>query len=151
MDFPHPAPCSSARSERGLPKSSLGRCASAVQKSEQLSVFERVAGTQIHIVKNGHASVFPQRHDLSCLHVDKARTVLRKDHIMTCFLKSVHAESVLNTGPTLFTPPRFMVPKSTRHLTVALPSFLISFPPAHVHVSPRLDSGVSSTLKCGIP
>ena len=51
--------------------------------------------------------------------------------------------SVRDTAPTLNTP-FFETPDP-----VTLPSFLISSPPAHVHVSPRLDSGVSSTFKCG--
>ena len=43
-------------------------------------------------VENEHASVFPQRHDLSCPQVDDAWHVLREDHVMTCFLESVHTD-----------------------------------------------------------
>ena len=38
------------------------------------------------------ASVFPQRHDLSCLHVDNARTVLRENHIKTFFFPKVYPQ-----------------------------------------------------------
>ena len=43
-------------------------------------------------VKNEHASVFPERHDLSCPQVDDAWLVLREDHVMICFLESVHTD-----------------------------------------------------------
>ena len=56
--------------------------------------------------------------------------------------------SVRDTAPTLNTP-FFETTDPVVQWIVTLPSFLISFPPAHVHVSPRLDSGVSSTFKCG--
>ena len=91
----HPPPATrlSAGSGHGLTRSSLWRLTSAVQISEQLSVFVRLVGTQIHMSrKNERASVFPQRHDLSCPQVDDAWLLLREEHVMTCSLETVHTD-----------------------------------------------------------
>ena len=43
-------------------------------------------------VENEHASVLPQRHDLSCPQVDGAWLVLREDYVMTHVVDSVHSD-----------------------------------------------------------
>ena len=77
-------------------------------------------------VQDEHPLLFSRRHDPSPL-ADNARLVLRKNHIGTCVLKPVPHLSMCET--------RFAGPRSVRQLSVNLHSFLISFPPAHVHVS----------------
>ena len=62
----------------------------ASQRSQQLDVFERVVGTQIHISRMSVPAFFFLRHDASCSQVDDAWHVLRGDHVMTCLLESVH-------------------------------------------------------------
>ena len=63
---------------------------------------------------------------------------------MTCFLESVHTDQCSRHWSD-FEHTSLLFPKSVRQVTVSMPSFVISFPPAHVHASSRRDSGVSST------
>ena len=68
---------------------------------------------------------------------------------MTCFLESVHTdESSRHWSDFEYTSLHgaLIGPPIDGYL-----AFLLDlFPPAYVHVSPRRDYGVSSTLKCGI-
>ena len=92
-----------------------------------------------------HALSLSERNDLTGLHVDSALLILCEYHIVSGSPQSVNTDQRSRRRP-YFEYPFFGAPDPVIQLIVTLPSFLISCPPAHVHVSPRLDSGVSSSL-----